>query len=81
MSLQAYGALAGKGASGAFVRENSAWKLPMILARAHLAALRGLPRMWRKRRDIRRNRRVSNREFRRWLKRFRLTARELALKE
>lgn len=79
--LQAYGALAGKGASGAFVRQYSAWTLPVILARAHLAALKGLPRMWRKRRKIRRNRKVTNREFYRWLKRFRLTARELSLKE
>ncbi|MDP8234934.1 MAG: glycosyltransferase family 2 protein [Candidatus Erginobacter occultus] len=79
--LQAYGALAGKGAAGAFAREYSPFSLPVILFRAHLSALKGLPRMWRKRREIRREKKVSNREFYRWLKRFRLTARELALKE
>ncbi len=81
MTLQAYGALSGKGASGAFARQYPVWTLPVILVRAHLAALKGLPRMWRKRRKIRRNRKVSNREFYRWLKQFRLTARELSLKE
>jgi len=79
--LQAYGALAGKGAAGAFAREYSPLSLPLILIRAHAAALRGLPRMWRKRREIRRQKRVPDRVFRRWLKEFRLTARELALKE
>lgn len=79
--LQAWGVLAGKGASGVFAREYPAWSLPVILFRAHLAALKGLPRMWRKRKEIRRKRKVSDREFRSWLSRFRLTARELALKE
>lgn len=79
--LQAYGALAGKGASGAFARQYPAWTLPVILVRAHLAALKGLPRMWRKRRDIHRKKKVPNREFYRWLKQFRLTARELSLKK
>ncbi len=79
--LRAWGVLAGKGAVGAFAGEYSAWSLPVILFRAHLAALKGLPRMWRKRKDIRRQRKVSDREFASWLRRFRLTARELALKE
>ena len=79
--LQAYGALAGRGAAGAFARQYSPFSLPVILCRAHLSALKGLPRMWRKRREIRRAKIVSNREFYRWLKRFRLSARELALKE
>ncbi len=81
ITLQAYGVLAGKGAAGAFAREYSAWSLPVILVRAHLAALKGLPRMWRKRRDINRKKKVPNREFYRWMKQFRLTARELTLKE
>jgi GT2 family glycosyltransferase len=79
--LQVYGVLAGKGAAGAFARQYSAFSLPVILLRAHLAALKGLPRMWKKRRGIHRRKKVSNREFYSWLKRFRLTARELALKE
>lgn len=79
--LQAWGVLSGKGASGAFAREYSGWTLPVILVRAHLAALKGLPRMWKKRRSIRRKNKTPNREFYRWLKQFRLSARELALKE
>lgn len=79
--LQVYSVLAGKGAAGAFARQYSPFSLPVILIKAHLAALKGLPRMRRKRREIRRRKKVSDREFRSWLRRYRLTARELALKE
>lgn len=79
--LQVYGVLAGKGAAGAFARQYSPFSLPVILFKAHLAALKGFPGMWRKRKEIRRKKKVPNREFYRWLKRFRLTACELALKE
>ncbi|MFH1038826.1 MAG: glycosyltransferase family 2 protein [PVC group bacterium] len=79
--LQAYGVLSGKGAAGAFARRYSAFALPGILLKAHLAALAGSARMWRKRLEIKRLQKVSDREFYGWLKRFRLSARELALKE
>ncbi len=79
--LQAYGVLAGKGAAGAFARHYSPFTLAGILIKAHLAALKGAAGMWRKRREIRRRKKVSDREFYTWFKRFRLSARELALKE
>ncbi|MDP8214247.1 MAG: glycosyltransferase family 2 protein [Candidatus Euphemobacter frigidus] len=79
--LQVYGVLAGKGAAGEYARKYSAFSLLKILIKAHLAALAGIPRMWRKRLMIKRRKKVSNREFYSWFKRFALSARELALKE
>ena len=80
-ALQAYGALAGKGASGKFADESSAWRLVVVLFRAYCSALRGLPRMWSKRRQIRRLQRVSDKEFALWLRTYRISAREIALKQ
>ncbi|HPJ72943.1 MAG TPA: glycosyltransferase family 2 protein, partial [bacterium] len=79
MALQAYGVVAGRGASGEFVRQYSAGLLLLILVRAHLAALGGIPKMWKKRRRLRRERKVPVSEFYRWLREYGLSLRELAL--
>jgi len=79
-SLHMKGALTGKGASGMFSREYSVGILFRIVLKAEFAALRGLPEMLRKRREFRPCRRMSPREFRRMLRRFALTAAEVALK-
>jgi len=79
--LQAYGVVTGRGAAGKYSRQFSAFSLLFILIKAHLAALAGLPKMWKKRRMIRSRKKVSNREFYRWLREFSLSARELALKD
>ncbi|UCD58215.1 MAG: glycosyltransferase family 2 protein [Candidatus Hydrogenedentota bacterium] len=79
--LQAYGALAGKGASGKFADESSAWRLVLTLFRAYWSAFKGLPRMWKKRRQIQQLKRVSNKEFMNWLRKYGISAREIALKE
>lgn len=81
MIYQAYGVVAGKGAAGEFARQYSPLELLGILIKAHLAALAGAPMMWRKRLTINRMTKVNTREFNGWLKRFRLSAKELALKE
>lgn len=80
-ALQAWGAFTGRGAAGRFVEEQSSWRLLMILLRANAAALAGLPRMLRRRREIRRLTRVSAAEVRSWFRRYRITAAELAWKE
>jgi len=80
-ALQAYGAIAGKGASGQFASESSAWSLAVVLFRAYCSALRGVPRMWSKRRQIRRLQKVDDKEFMRWLRKYRISAREIALKK
>lgn len=49
---QAYGAFAGKGASGAFSNEFSKRQLIVILLRSYIFAIFGLPKMMRKRKQI-----------------------------
>jgi len=79
--LQGYGALTGRGAAGKFSREYSKFCLFRILLKAYGAAIRGLPRMWKKRKGIKRMTRVSETEFRSWFTRFGISARDLSWKE
>jgi GT2 family glycosyltransferase len=80
-SLHLKGAITGKGASGSFAREYSVAALLWITLKAEMAALLGLPGILRKRRECKIRRRVGAQEFRRLLRRFALTAEEVALKE
>jgi hypothetical protein len=73
-------ALRGKGAAGQFQKEKGWWIPISTIFKANLAAVKGLIPMLRKRRRIRGNRRLSDREFLRILWRHRISARELALK-
>lgn len=79
--LQAYGALTGTGAAGVCVRHYSRWELVKTLLVAYLAALRGIPRMWRKRKELRKLRRISRVDTCRLFRQYRIGVRELALKE
>ncbi|MBA7489549.1 hypothetical protein ES702_00083 [subsurface metagenome] len=79
--LQFYGALTHKGAAGKF-RETFSWgKLFFALLKAYFSAIKGLPRMWEKRGEIDRLRRVSKKEINSWFKKFGIGVVELALKE
>jgi GT2 family glycosyltransferase len=80
-ALQGYGALVGRGAAGKFSESYSPGKLFRILVKAYLAAFRGLPGMWKKRREIKRRTRVSEREIRTWFRRFGMSAREISWKD
>jgi GT2 family glycosyltransferase len=79
--LHLAGALFGRGAAGRFARERSIGRLFVTTLRAEVAAVRGVPRVLRLRREGRRQRRVSAKEFRALLARFPLSAREAAWKE
>ena len=79
--LQAYGSIMSIGASGKFSKEFSKMRLLLILIRAYISAFGGLGRVLRQRREIMKRRKVSNIDFRKWLREFRISARELALKE
>jgi len=81
LSTQAWGALTGRGAAGRFTETHSSRALIAVLLHAWLAALRQLPRTWRKRRQIQRHRRRDSADFFEWLRRYRMTAREVALKD
>jgi len=79
--LQAYGSIMNIGAAGKFSEEFSKKQLLLILIRAYISAFGGLRKVLRQRREIMRRRKVSNIDFRKWLSEFRISARELALKE
>ena len=74
-------ALAGKGAAGNFARRHSLWRLGKTILRAYWDGLRRLAPMWRQRRRIRRSRRLSDREFLALMKRFGISARDLAARD
>jgi len=79
--LQAYGSIMSIGAAGKFSKEFSKMRLLLILIRAYISAFGGLGRVLRQRREIMKRKKVSNIDFRKWLRKFRISARELALKE
>ncbi len=66
-----------RGESGNFVREYSALRLIWTVIKADLAALAGLPRILRKRKEVRRIRKISNSELKKILWRYRLSVKEL----
>lgn len=80
-ALQAWGVLAGKGASGKFASQFPAYKLVFILVRAYWETLVQLPGLLKKRRDAMRHVRVTRGEILSWFDRFGISARELALQE
>ncbi len=81
LGAQAIGALTHRGAAGRFASDHSAGALAAIFLRAVVAALRGLPQAWRKRRAVQRRRCISNREALTWLTRHGMRLREIAWKD
>jgi GT2 family glycosyltransferase len=78
---QAYGALARKGAAGRFAERHSTWGLVPALLKAYASAFAGLPRVWRERGRMARLRKVSGAEIDRWFKDYRISVREISLKD
>jgi GT2 family glycosyltransferase len=81
LGAQAIGALTHRGAAGRFAADHSTGTLAGVFLRAVLAALRGLPQAWNKRRAVQRQRRISNREAFTWLSRHGMRLREIAWKD
>jgi hypothetical protein len=79
-AMQGYAAHTHQGLSAEFVKEYSLARLFVVLIHARLAALRRLPRMLVKRKQIRSTRTISLREWYGLISRFKLDAIELALK-
>jgi GT2 family glycosyltransferase len=77
LAWQAYAGWRGQGGAGRALEGGSAWALATTVARAYLAAARGLPAMMRKRRTGH----VSLLEFWRWLRYHGVSAREVAFTE
>jgi GT2 family glycosyltransferase len=76
---QSFGALSGRGASGEFAKTHSKGQLLSILFRAYRDGLKGLPRMAAKRRVIQGRRKVSTGEMLQIIRRYGITARDIAL--
>ncbi|MEK6758642.1 MAG: glycosyltransferase family 2 protein [Deltaproteobacteria bacterium] len=79
--VQVYGIISGKGAGARFAEGFSRFELVSILLRAYFDAFRGLSGMYKKRLRIQRSRKVSISEFGRLLKKYRLRAADLSLKD
>jgi len=80
-ALQAYGALAHRGAAGKFTKKYSPLRLMGILFKAYGSGFRYLPRMWKKRKRLRRLKKVSYSEIFSWFKRFGIKANEISLRD
>lgn len=78
LGANALAAARGHGEAGRFAGQRGWWLLLRCLLRAYAQALRGLPGVLRKRGAVRRARRLSDRDFLALLRRFRISARELA---
>jgi hypothetical protein len=70
-----------RGLAGGVTRDHSAARLLWALLRAYVSGLKGMGKILRKRREIFRNRRISTREFYSLLRKYRISARELALRD
>ncbi len=70
-----------RGAAGRFKESFSMAALARVYLRANIGAVLGLGKMLKKRRQMKPIRRASVKEFSGWLRRFSISAREMALKE
>ena len=80
-AFQAYGALTGQGAAGKFTAGTSAGSLLRVLIRAYGSALAGAGAMWTTRRGVLASAALTPGDFRRLLRRHRISVRELTLKD
>jgi GT2 family glycosyltransferase len=78
--LQGYGALLKKGAAGRFANRYSTGKLVWIVLKAYFSALKGLPRVIKERRRMRKLWRVRRSEIDRWFRDYRMSLLEISLK-
>jgi len=79
--IQVYGLLTGRGSVARFAETAGAGGLARVVVRAHRDALAGMPRTLRKRRDIWRRKRVDTRDYKAMLRKHRISAEELMLRE
>jgi len=78
---QAYGAFSGKGAAGRFTSEFTKAELISIVLRVYLSVWKGFFHLMKKRKAIQKRKRIPSREVYHILKKFGISAKEVALKE
>jgi GT2 family glycosyltransferase len=81
MSHHLIAALRGRGASGRFAEQGSVWGLFRTVLRAQWDAFARMPDILFERRKNRHLRKIPAKQFTEWLRRYRLTAREVAWKD
>ncbi|UCD85220.1 MAG: hypothetical protein JSU92_03240, partial [Deltaproteobacteria bacterium] len=64
-----------------FVQGSSRKEILSTLSKAYFSAFKELPRMWRKRKEIEKLKKVPNKKIREWFKIFGMGVKEIALKE
>ena len=79
--IQVYGLLSGQGSVARFAEGAGAGQMMRIVLRSYWAAFMALPETMQKRRRIWGARRLGNKQYRDILKRHRITARELMLRD
>ncbi len=72
---------ADKGLAGGVARDHNAGRLAWALVRAYVSGISGLTMILRKRRDVFQKRRIRSPEFCRLIRKYRISARELALRD
>ncbi len=77
---QAYGAFFGKGASGEFSREHSKTELIEVLLKVYASAIKGMPRMLRKRREIQQKRLLSTGDMLKLLNVYGIKTKDISLR-
>jgi GT2 family glycosyltransferase len=79
--LHAYAVFTHRGVTGKFTQQYPLKILLLAILKAYVSAMMGLPKMWRKRSKIQKSRKVFRGAMYAWLKRYRISAAELAFKE
>jgi GT2 family glycosyltransferase len=77
----AYAASKRRGASGRYVAAQGWCRLPLILMQSHISAARALPSALRKRLEIWKTKKLSNKEILELLRRFQIDLRQLTLRD
>ena len=77
----AYGVLARKGSGARFMEANGPWQSVVNLAWSYWGAVKLLPAALRRRRQIQRTKRISNRQMTAILRRFQINIRELTFRD
>jgi len=80
-AMHARSAITGKGSSGRFAEDHSVWWLLVAILKAECAGIAGIPGVLRRRMTDRRMRRLTSAQFRALLRRFAMSAKEVALKD
>jgi GT2 family glycosyltransferase len=78
---QFYGVVFKRGAAGRSVSEHSTRELVSSLVRAYMDALAGFPRVWKERKRMMKLKKVSGSEIDRWFRDYRISARDIALRD